>query len=454
MMSHVEMSFREKNMAGLLFELDEELGNSMVRILVLGVGGAGGNAVQRMVRAGLQGVEFAVVNTDVQALANNAATTRIQIGKTLTRGLGTGAKPDLARDAVLEDEAELREVIAGADLVFVTAGMGGGTGTGAGPEIARIAREMGALTVGVVTRPFIFEMKHRMRRAEEGLAKMREQADTVIVVSNQRLMDIVDERLGLLDSFKVADDVLLNAVRGVSDMITIPGLINRDFADMREVMSVQGNALMGVGLSRLSDGGYGAQAAAEQAISSPLLEDVSIRGARKLLVNITGGHQLSLNDINMAMQAITDAVGQYTDVFLGTVCDERLDDSIQVTLVATGLKENAPTQEKRPTLLEEDGARQSMGIHRLGTDEARRETATPVQVTWNPSPVKPIRPSGPVTSNGGFSSGLRLVDTPELFDEPTIARQPVKDVPFGGGLQGNSAGEDLELPTFLRRTMD
>lgn len=453
-------------MAGLLFELDEAQGSSCVRILVLGVGGAGGNAVDRMARSGMQGVEFAVVNTDAQALGQNAAPCRIQIGKTLTRGLGTGAKPELARQAVLEDEQELLALLDGADLVFVTAGMGGGTGTGAAPEVARLAREAGALTVGVVTRPFLFEMKPRMRRAEEGIAAMREQTDTLIVVSNQRLMEIVDQHLNLSQAFSVADEVLMSAVRGVSDMITVPGLINRDFADMREVMSVQGQALMGVGLGRLREGAYGAQEAAEQAVSSPLLEDASIRGARKLLVNITGGEMMSLKDVSEVMNSISDAVGQETDVFLGTVTDADLEDRIQVTLVATGLKAVAEGRSREENHLltvarpVPSGAaapvrspREHPALLRSSRSEAPREPGrSALSFTWDESHDQKVTPE-----QEEFP-GLRLVES-DLFPLARPGHEPDRGTEHEEqirvrSLHGNSAGEDLELPTFLRRTMD
>ncbi|MCB0286059.1 MAG: cell division protein FtsZ, partial [Calditrichaeota bacterium] len=261
------------------------------KLKVVGVGGAGGNAINTMVQAGLAGVDFISINTDGQSLEQNKAQTRIQIGKELTQGLGAGANPEIGRKAVDEDREEVKRSIAGADMVFVTAGMGGGTGTGAAPVVAEIAKEMGALTVGIVSKPFNFEGIKRLQRAEAGIQEMRRQVDTLIVIPNQRLFAVVDKSTPLLDAFKVADEVLLHATKGISDLITVPGLINLDFADVRTIMSEMGDALMGTGHA---SGESKAVQAAQQAISSPLLEGVSIRGARGVLVNITGGTDMSL----------------------------------------------------------------------------------------------------------------------------------------------------------------
>ena len=297
------------------------------------MGGAGGNAINTMVSAGLAGVDFIAINTDAQALEHNKAQTRIQIGQELTQGLGAGANPEMGRKAVEEDREEVKRALAGADMVFVTAGMGGGTGTGAAPVVAEIARELGALTVGIVTKPFTFEGMKRQQRAEVGIAEMRKHVDTLIVIPNQRLFAVVDKSTPLLDAFKVADEVLLHATKGISDLITIPGLINLDFADVRTIMSEMGDALMGTG--HASGEGRAIQAA-QQAISSPLLEGVSIRGARGVLVNITGGTDLSLYEVSEATSIIYEEAGEDANVIFGAVINEELTDEIFITVIATG----------------------------------------------------------------------------------------------------------------------
>lgn len=449
-------------MNGLLFELDERPVEPRVRIVVAGVGGAGGNAVDRMVRSGVTGVEFAVINTDAQALGQNSAPVRVQIGKTLTRGLGTGARPELAREAVREDAEELRSLLGGADLVFITAGMGGGTGTGAAPEVARLAREAGALTVGVVTRPFHFEMKPRMRRAEVGIAELREQVDTLIVVSNQRLMSIVDQHLGLREAFNVADEVLLSAVRGISDLITVPGLMNLDFADVREVMQAPGEALMGVGVAELAAGSYGAHVAAEQAISSPLLDEASVQGARRLLVNITGGEGMTLMDVNDAMQTIAEAVGDDAEIFLGAVTDSSLGDRICVTVIATGL-EALSRREEEPL------------VPRVLPGLAVR-TAAPSTPVVAPAPVparREVEVPRPQPRPAAERMGAPLLINWESAEVESVPVQTRLAAPRGEATQGSDEGsrqvpfrpmsreqplpqtqDDLSLPTFLRRTMD
>lgn len=462
--------FGEKHMNGLLFELDERPTEPRVRIVVAGVGGAGGNAVDRMVRAGVSGVEFAVVNTDAQALGQNQAPVRVQIGKTLTRGLGTGARPELARDAVREDAEELRGLLEGADLVFITAGMGGGTGTGAAPEVARLAREAGALVVGVVTRPFHFEMKPRMRRAEEGIAALREQVDTLIVVSNQRLMSIVDQHLSLREAFNVADEVLLSAVRGISDLITVPGLMNLDFADVREVMQAPGEALMGVGMAELAAGSYGAHVAAEQAISSPLLDEASVQGARRLLVNITGGEGMTLMDVNDAMQTIAEAVGDDAEIFLGAVTDPALGDRICVTVIATGLEALGRREEEPlPRVLPGLAPRPALsttplpGHVNMPAPPASPGTPAP-SIFRGDSPRPAARPAAerqgaPLLINWEPTEAESLsvqVLAPRPEPRPQMEdgqRQvPFRPIPREQALP--QAQDDLSLPTFLRRTMD
>ncbi|MCO4761579.1 MAG: cell division protein FtsZ [Myxococcales bacterium] len=312
------------------------------RIKVIGVGGGGGNAVNNMVEASLDHVEYVVANTDQQALTRSLAATCIQMGTAVTRGLGAGARPEVGHRAAIEDEAAIREAVEDADMVFVTAGMGGGTGTGAAPVIARIARECGALTVAVVTRPFTFEGRSRSRRAEAGLRELAEAVDTLIVIPNDRLLELAGDDTSLTDGFKLADSVLLDAVRGISDIILTPGLINVDFADVVTIMQGRGMALMGTGLASGPDR---AREAASQAISSPLLEDVHIEGATGLLVNITGGPKTSLRDVNAALSLIQDAVHEDTDTIFGAVVDPSMGDEIRITVVATGFDRAARVRE-------------------------------------------------------------------------------------------------------------
>jgi cell division protein FtsZ len=305
------------------------------KIKVIGVGGGGCNAVNTMIRSGLTGVEYIVANTDSQALAANLAGTKIQLGGNVTKGLGAGANPEVGRKAAIEDYERLSEVLDGADMVFVTAGMGGGTGTGAAPVIAKLAREMGALTVGVVTKPFMFEGKKRTRQADEGIRSLEDSVDSLICIPNQRLLQLAGENLSLVDTFKAADEVLLNAVQGISDLINNTGLINADFADVSTVMTNKGLSLMGTGTAQ---GAERALKAARQAISSPLLEDVSIDGATGIIINITGNHSLTTHETNQAVTLIMEAADEDAEIIFGTVIDDNMGDSVKVTVIATGLK--------------------------------------------------------------------------------------------------------------------
>jgi len=318
------------------------------RIKVVGVGGAGGNAVNGMIHAGLVGVEFIAINTDLQALDCNKAHCRLQIGKNLTKGLGAGANPDIGRRAIEEDIEEVTEALRDTDMVFVTAGMGGGTGTGAAPVVAEVARNLGSLTVGIVTKPFQFEGKKRSGRADEGIQELKEKVDTLIVIPNQRLLAIVERQTTLIDAFLMADDILLQATRGISDLITVPGMINLDFADVRTVMSEMGDALMGVGVAQ---GENRALEAAQQAISSPLLEDVSISGAKGVLVNITGGSDLTLYDVNDATTVIYEAAGGEANIIFGAVIIPELTNELRVTVIATGFSGSGSSLPKEPEVL-------------------------------------------------------------------------------------------------------
>jgi cell division protein FtsZ len=316
----------------LRFNFDEN-NNPTARMKVVGIGGAGGNAVNRMLNSGLQGVDFIAINTDLQALNNSKAPMRIQIGKGLTKGLGAGAKPEIGRRAVEEDREAVYSSLEGADMVFVTAGMGGGTGTGAAPVVAEIAKDLGALTIGIVTKPFLFEGPKRMAKAEEGVMELKDRVDTLIVIPNQRLLSVVSRDTRLTQAFKLADDVLLHATKGISDLISVPGLINLDFADVKTVMSEMGDALMG---SATSNGDKRAVEAAQNAIHSPLLDEVSIEGALGVLVNITGGEDLSLFEVNEAASIIAETVGNEANMIFGAVIDNTLKEEIRVTVIATG----------------------------------------------------------------------------------------------------------------------
>lgn len=305
------------------------------KIKVIGVGGGGCNAVNTMIRSGLTGVEYIVANTDSQALSANLAGIKIQLGGNVTKGLGAGANPEVGRKSAIEDYERLSEVLEGADMVFVTAGMGGGTGTGAAPVIAKLAREMGALTVGVVTKPFMFEGKKRSRQAEEGIRNLEESVDSLICIPNQRLLQLAGENLSLVDTFRAADEVLLNAVQGISDLINNTGLINADFADVSTVMTNKGLSLMGTGTAT---GAERALKAAKQAISSPLLEDVSINGATGIIINITGNGTLTTHETNQAVTLIMEAADEDAEIIFGTVIDEVMGDAVKVTVIATGLQ--------------------------------------------------------------------------------------------------------------------
>jgi cell division protein FtsZ len=325
--------------SGINIFIDDDPPITGARIKVIGIGGGGGNAVNRMIEAGIEGIEFLVANTDLQALKRSRAPIKIQLGGRLTKGLGAGANPNIGRDAALEDTEKIIEVLEGADMVFVTTGLGGGTGTGGAPIIASLATELNALTVAVVTKPFHFEGRRRMQQAEQGLRELRECVDTVITIPNERLLHTVERNVSLPDSFKVADDVLRQAVQGISDLITVPGLINLDFADVKAIMAGMGLALMGAGRA---SGENRALEATQQAISSPLLEEATIEGAKGVLINITGGPDLTLYEVNEASSIIREAADEDANIIFGAVIDESLRDEMKITVIATGFdKESA-----------------------------------------------------------------------------------------------------------------
>ncbi len=316
----------------LAFNFADQM-RQVAKIRVVGVGGAGGNAVNRMIEDQLNGVDFVAMNTDLQALEQNLAPCRIQIGKNLTKGLGAGGNPEIGQKAIEESKDAVIENLSDADMVFITSGMGGGTGTGAAPIVAEIARDLNALTVGIVTKPFSFEGAKRAEKANMGIKELKQHVDTLIVVPNQKLVSLVPKNTPLEEAFHIADEILLHATRGISDVINVPGLVNLDFADVRTVMSQMGDALMGSGLG---SGENRAKDAAEMAISSPLIEDVSIMGARGVLVNITGGKELSLNDINESTSVIYSAAGSEANIIFGAVIDPSMNGDLRVTVIATG----------------------------------------------------------------------------------------------------------------------
>ena len=375
-----------------MFELEEKT-DIGANIKVVGIGGGGNNAVTTMIDGGLTGVEFIVANTDCQALEPHKANKKIQVGRELTKGLGAGANPEIGKRAAIESYNEIVEALEGADMVFVTAGMGGGTGTGGAPIVAKIAKELGALTIGVVTKPFSFEGKKRMRQAHSGIQELQENVDTLIVIPNQKLLSISSEKTPLLETFKRADEVLLQAVKGISDLINIRGLINLDFADIRTVMSAQGMAIMG---TATAEGDNRSIEAATQSISSPLLENISIEGATGIIINVTGGSDLSLYEVNEASTLITDAAHEDAEIIFGAVIDEEMGENVRVTVIATGfhqdLMQNPST---RPSSHEQmQIMQQQMQVARRAMGAERQQQQYQYQVP--PQPVMPMAPPQPV----------------------------------------------------------
>ncbi|HAN48599.1 MAG TPA: cell division protein FtsZ [Nitrospira sp.] len=365
-----------------MFSFQEEP-QSPVRIKVIGVGGAGCNAVNTMITGGLCRVDFVAANTDVQALERSQASYKIQIGPERTRGLGAGAKPEVGRDAALESKDEIRESLVGADMVFVTAGMGGGTGTGAAPIVASIARELGILTVAVVTKPFQYEGHRRMSHAEEGIRDLGRHVDTLLIIPNQRLLGIVDKATPLLDAFKVADDVLRQAIQGIADVITTIGLVNVDFADVRTIMAHTGRAVMGMGIGR---GANRAQEAAQKAICSPLLEEGSVEGARGVLLNITGGPNMSLHEVEEAASIVQHAADAEANIIVGQVINPEIGDDLIVTVIATGFEREEQATARPAVTAERPAARTPngrpaqqvlTGVHAAGSDRPHKDLDRP-----------------------------------------------------------------------------
>jgi cell division protein FtsZ len=391
------------------------------RIKVIGVGGGGGNAVNTMIAAGLPGVDFIAANTDAQALKANLAPIKMQLGEKLTRGLGAGGNPEVGRRAAQEDVERLREHLVEADMIFITAGMGGGTGTGAAPIIAKVAKELGSLTVGVVTKPFSFEGKRRMKQADEGMKELKASVDTLIAIPNQRLLSVAGRNSSILETFKKADDVLLQAVRGISDLITVHGLINLDFADVRTIMSEMGMAMMGAAVAQ---GENRAIEAAQKAISSPLLEDVSIQGARGVLINITGGPDLSLHEVNEAATLIQEEADEDANIIFGAVIDESMGDEVRITVIATGFGE--AMQAEKP----------KSGV---------RDRAT--------GPVAAVGDTRPRRHHGVVEDDLEVPTWQRRRQEPPVAGARNAQRPTGAS-PPEEGGEDYDVPTFLRRGAD
>jgi cell division protein FtsZ len=417
----MEGRMADQNASMLRLKLEEE-GRTGARIKVVGVGGGGSNAVNRMVLAGLDGVEFIVANTDLQAIKLNAAPHKIQIGSKLTKGLGAGADPNVGRQAALEDTDKLIEALDGADMVFVTTGLGGGTGTGAAPVIASLASELGALTIAVVTKPFKFEGKKRQLQAERGLDELRDCVDTVITIPNERLLATIARSTSLNEAFISADDVLRQAIQGISDLILVPGLINLDFADVKTIMAGMGIAIMGTGLA---DGESRAMDAAQRAISSPLLEDASVKGARGVIINVTGGTDLSLIEVSEASAIIQEAAHEDANIIFGAVVDPKMEGKVKITVIATGFDRASAIKQATAS-----------------------SAATPVDL----HSYTAYQATEKIAAAGGGGGGSRL----------SVARRPVLDMPVATAASDPSQNtfspgaefepvSPLDVPAFLRR---
>jgi cell division protein FtsZ len=421
------ITFDESPGAGKLkIALDEE--QLTAKIKVIGVGGGGGNAVNRMIQSGIKGVEFLVTNTDVQAMRTCLAPVKIQIGAKLTKGLGAGANPEIGKQAALEDTDRILEALSGADMIFITSGMGGGTGTGAAPIIASLAAELGALTVAVVTKPFAFEGKRRRVQAEQGIRGLRDTVDTLITIPNERLLNFVERATSLGEAFKIADDVLRQAVQGISDLITVPGEINLDFADVKTIMHGMGMALMGTGVS---SGEHRAVEAAQRAISSPLLEEASIEGAKGVLINITGGSDMTLFEVHEAASIIQEAADEEANIIFGTVIDPKMKDEVKVTVIATGF--DAATR----GLLNARGEQLARPTPNPPTPAAQRTLARTHEV---PAPEPPSQ----VGAEG------------EIYDPPFFRKGATRADGSGGfgPMASSDFGNDLDIPTVIRNLSD
>jgi len=404
----------------MLFEFDS-LAEQKAKLKVIGIGGAGGNATNRMIQAGMQGVDFIAINTDAQDLENNAAEHKIQIGKNLTKGLGAGAQADIGREAAETDQDAIQAILEDADMAFVTAGMGGGTGTGATPMVAKLSRDMGILTVGIVTLPFNFEGPKRMSRALEGIAELRKTCDTVISIPNQKLMSIVETDTTVVEAFKMADSILHQAAKGISDLINVHGLINLDFADVETIMKKMGEAIMGTGVAQ---GEERAVLAAQQAISSPLLDNASISGAQGVLVNITGSPDLTLLEVDAATNIVFEEAGKDANIIFGAVIDPSLGDEIRVTVIATGFNQGQHIADSEQTV------EQVVIPTQRHTRELQEEINAPVF-------TRQQEPAAPPT---GAAEPLQM-ETPKPSFKFDDTNSPIY-------------GEDLDVPAFIRRQQD
>jgi cell division protein FtsZ len=392
-------------------EFAEESRTYNARIKVIGVGGSGGNAINTMIHFGLEGVEFVTVNTDAQALGSNAAAEKIAIGQNVTRGLGAGADPERGRKAALEDVNRLKEIVQGADMVFVTAGMGGGTGTGAAPIVAQLAREAGALTVGVVTKPFVFEGKMRARRAEAGIQSLTEQVDTLITIPNEKLMSIADDELTFVEAFRKADEVLFQAVKGIADLITLDGIVNVDFADVRTVMSGNGRALMGTGCAK---GEGRARLAAEQAIHSPLLDDISVLGATGVLINVVGGHDMKMKEIQEAASLVQEQAHDDANIIFGASIDETMGEALKVTVIATGFN---TVQEELPVEVAREARRPAVSLREsLAPRSAAPSSREPVPALSTRRPAAPAFAAGARDGQMGLPVLRERISFPSALD--------------------------------------
>jgi cell division protein FtsZ len=422
--------------------------NYLAVIKVAGIGGGGVNAVNRMIEVGLSGVEFIAVNTDAQALLMSDADVKLDIGRELTRGLGAGANPEVGRKAAEDHREEIEEVLKGADMVFVTAGEGGGTGTGGAPVVANIARKLGALTIGVVTRPFTFEGKRRAGQAEEGIAELRNECDTLIVIPNDRLLQLGDVNVSLMDAFRSADEVLLSGVQGITDLITTPGLINLDFADVKSVMSGAGSALMGIGSARGE--GRSVQAAAK-AINSPLLE-ASMEGAHGVLLSIAGGSDLGLFEINEAASLVQESAHPEANIIFGTVIDDSLGDEVRVTVIAAGFDSGVPSHKKldpTPVAARTVARGQAGQVGQAGrpppqsASPAARSAPAGSIAAVSPSSVSPLSGSSPVAA-----PARQTPPTQATWPPPAGGRKPGRAVPVTDDFDDD---DEVDVPPFMKR---
>ncbi|WP_394826422.1 cell division protein FtsZ [Pendulispora albinea] len=429
-------------------EFADEQQEYQARIKVIGCGGSGGNAVNTMINFGLEGVEFIVVNTDAQALNANFAPTKLNIGGNVTKGLGAGADPERGRKAALEDVQRIKELISGADMVFVTAGMGGGTGTGAAPVIAQLAREEGALTVGVVTKPFIFEGRQRARRAEVGLSALAEHVDTLITIPNQKLLLLGDDDLTFVDAFRKADEVLYQAVKGISDLITQNGIVNVDFADVKTVMSERGRALMGSGVAK---GQNRARMAAEMAITSPLLDDISVEGATGILINIVGGPDLKMREIQEAASLVQEQAHEDANIIFGSSIDESLGENVKVTVIATGF------DVADRALLQEAAARGQVAPQPIPAHQLRGDSS----YTSSRAPAYPgMRPQAPTYQPEHHVPAVARRSAPPSYQQasaPPQGRLPLRETQERAPVRSERASSfpnfetDWDVPAFQRK---